>query len=354
MMEMLSELSPDVCAVQSMDLYFGLERLQQFGLDHNLPFYCSNLAGEDGKAIFPGSKVYEFDGKKFGILVVTDPGLQHSTRDMPEGLAFTDPMPALLDGVSSLKSQGCDAIVLLYGGRRQQVTERLNDIQDVDLILFGNASISQRVPTETESGVPIYTAASRGKDFGEIELKLKDDGSVEVSPIKIHELDKVYPEDPIIRALLDVYNEEADERKKRAKLVKQIAEEYSTTAVPDTYIGSNICARCHMQEYEAFEKTSHADAMVSLEDEYQEANPECIGCHVTGWEISGGYGINNRTSDMLKHVQCEACHGYGTSHYRGNAGENVMVDAKASCVKCHDAENSPGFNYDEYWKKIAH
>ena len=352
MMELLGELGLDMCAVQSQDLYFGLERLQQFGLDHQIPFYCSNLVGPKGAAIFPGSKVYDFEGKKLGLLAVTDPALQSGMRDVEEGLEFSDPIAATNAGIADLKAQDCDAIVLLYGGRRQQITENFLKLDGVDLILFGNATISQRVPTETDLGVPIYTAASRGKDFGEIKITMKDDGSVEVSPITIHELDKVYPDDPIIRALIDDYNAEAEERKTRAKLVKQIAEEYSMTAVQDTYLGTEICARCHMREFDVFKETAHAQSMISLEDEYQESNPDCISCHVTGWEISGGYGVNNRITDILKNVQCEACHGYGTAHERGS--EETRAMARASCVGCHDQKNSPGFNYAEYWKKIAH
>jgi hypothetical protein len=28
--------------------------------------------------------------------------------------------------------------------------------------------------------------------------------------------------------------------------------------------------------------------------------------------------------------------------------------ARESCVECHDASNSPHFDYDSYWKAIAH
>jgi len=43
-------------------------------------------------------------------------------------------------------------------------------------------------------------------------------------------------------------------------------------------------------------------------------------------------------------------------------GEHAMTKSKsalkpvtpASCVKCHDQENSENFNYAKFWLKIAH
>ena len=55
--------------------------------------------------------------------------------------------------------------------------------------------------------------------------------------------------------------------------------------------------------------------------------------------------------ESLKNVQCEACHGYGTEHDR--SGE-WLAAARSSCVVCHDQANSPDFDYETYWSRIAH
>jgi 2',3'-cyclic-nucleotide 2'-phosphodiesterase (5'-nucleotidase family) len=352
-MEMLGIIGVDVMAVQSQDLYFGLEELKTLAEKNGLDLICANLENAAGEHPFPAYRVFELGDKKLGVLAVTDPKLQHATQFMEEGLSFADPLPSVEAGIAELRGeQACDAVILLYGGRRDQALETCNALSGIDLILFGNATISQRVPAETDSGTPLYTAAARGKDFGEIALTIKDDGTVELSPIEIHELDQNYEDDPVIKPLVDDLKQDIDERKKRARLIEEMAQAFSDSSITETYIGTDMCRRCHEQEYQVFAETAHAHALASLEKTFDENNPECIGCHVTGWEQPGGYGLDKRNRDILKSVQCEACHGYGTAHSRDQAA--VFAEAEATCIACHDKANSPEFDFEKYWKKIAH
>lgn len=353
LLDVLGRMNMGACAVQSQDLFLGLEYLRELEAEHGLRFLCANLVDGEGTQLFPAHHVFEFGGKKLGVLAATDPNMQHAIRSMPQGLEFLDPGPALEAGVTALReTEGCDAVVLLYGGRRDQCLTNCKDLAGVDLIFFGNASISQRVPAETDAGTAVFSAGNRGKDFGEIVLTMKDDGGVELSPILIHELDKNYEDQPEILALVDAYKQEAAERKQRAELIQKIAREYSEGSVTDNFLGTETCANCHQAEYESFMATGHAAAMASLQAEYQEDNPDCVGCHVTGWQEPGGYGLSSRNRSMLQHVQCEACHGYGTAHDRGT--RMSQADIEAGCVSCHDAKNSPNFEYASYWEKIKH
>ncbi len=354
-MEALGEIDLAVCAVQSQDLHLGLDKLQEMGQEQDIPLTCANLVDAEGSALFPGHRIFELGDKRLGVLSVTDPKLQHAARNMPGGLQFEDPALAVATGVEQLKqAEGCDAVVLLYGGRRDQALDACKEIEGLDLVLFGNATISQRVPAETDMGTLVYTAAARGKDFGELTMTLKDDGSTEVSPIMIHELDKHYPDDPMIEAMVEEYNASKVERKKRAQLIEQLAQEFSETETTDNFLGTDACKRCHLQEYDSFMESAHAHALVSLEKEYEENNPDCVACHVTGWGKPGGYGLDKRNRDLLKHVQCEACHGYGTAHQRDESIDTAAAEMEASCLTCHDEENSPEFDFNSYWQKIAH
>ena len=70
-------------------------------------------------------------------------------------------------------------------------------------------------------------------------------------------------------------------------------------------------------------------------------------------------------------VGCEDCHGPGEKHVEAEMGadtalqeklQKVMVVTKEQaqtdkthwCLNCHDLDNSPDFNFDEYWPKIEH
>ncbi len=352
LMDLLGDMGTDAMAVQAQDLFLGLDVLQGFGSSEGYALLCGNLVDGNGKAIFPSYRVFEFGGKKLGVLAVTDLRLQHGAQQLADGIKFVDPAPVLTEGVRALREQeGCSAVVLLYGGRREQALETCKALTGVDLIFFGNATISQRVPAETEAGVPVYTAANRSKDFGEIQLTMKDDGTVALSPMQIHELDKNYPDHPAVAARVAALKAELEGEKQRAQLIEQLAREYSETAVAETYLGTETCKRCHEAEYQSFMQTAHAQALASLEHDFQDNNPECVGCHVTGWQQPGGYGLDAMNRNKLKGVQCEACHSYGTAHTRN---QTATASPEAMCLKCHDAANSPQFDYKRYWEQIKH
>ena len=123
----------------------------------------------------------------------------------------------------------------------------------------------------------------------------------------------------------------------------------------EKFLGVHNCARCHVDEARSYSKTKHAQAFNTLQTKGQQHNPECVSCHVVGFDWVNGYDqvadprLPGRES--LKNVQCEACHGYGTQHDR--AGD-WLTAARESCVTCHDQANSPDFDYATYWERIAH
>ena len=177
---------------------------------------------------------------------------------------------------------------------------------------------------------------------------------------------------------------------------QQIAEsDEIVTAHPSgrTYIGAEKCGECHKNAYKTWKETRHAQAFHGLEigrkvpgtDKYQENwvsriyDPECLCCHVTGWDpqevrrYDSGY-FNVQTTPHLQGQQCENCHGPGSHHAelewrlkesRGQPDDAVIAARKdvklfeataekQVCIKCHDADNSPAFQFAEYWKKIKH
>ena len=124
------------------------------------------------------------------------------------------------------------------------------------------------------------------------------------------------------------------------------------------YMGVESCSVCHQEAVDTYYETAHSRAFDSLIDQFRENDPDCVACHVTGWKLPGGFGQASSDRRSMEHVQCEACHGYGTGHNR----DGGMVEfARANCVTCHNGEmpaecGGAGrhFDYGKYWKKIAH
>jgi len=349
LLDILADIGMDAMAVLPQDLHIGLERMKEYE-EKGLPYLCANFVDEEGRPVFPGWKMISAGGEKVGIFAVSE-GPNNISVKIPKGYSFADEKAAAEKALDELKAAGCTQIVMLYGGRRNEAVMIGDELADVDLIFYGESNSSLRSPVKVGVNGRVASAASRGKDLGEIELSRAADGSIEFSEFTIHELDKAYSEDPAIHDRVEAFKAESAERKKRTKLIKELAAKNNENESSETFTGTETCKRCHIREYEIWSENPHANALASLEIEFEESNPDCIGCHVTGWEMAGGYGLDKRNNDMLRDVQCEACHGYGTTHDRSGG---IMAAARNSCTSCHDAEMSPDFDFDKYWTRIEH
>jgi hypothetical protein len=124
-------------------------------------------------------------------------------------------------------------------------------------------------------------------------------------------------------------------------------------AAPAQYVGDGRCKDCHAQAHEDLLDTKHQKAFETLVKSGDERDPECVKCHVTGWGVEGGYVDVDKTPER-KDVDCEQCHGPSSEHVAKLAktpGGKVTSD---TCMKCHDADNSPQFKFETYWPKIVH
>jgi peroxiredoxin len=117
------------------------------------------------------------------------------------------------------------------------------------------------------------------------------------------------------------------------------------------YSGNDVCEVCHEPEYDSWLFTQHAHAFDTLVKHGADANPECIKCHVVGWDKPGGYTISPPTHH-LENVGCEDCHGRGGPHL----SKGFVVDAnyEPHCKGCHDPTHSLGFDYATFLPKISH
>ncbi len=119
------------------------------------------------------------------------------------------------------------------------------------------------------------------------------------------------------------------------------------------YVGDKKCAECHEGAIKTLATTPHQRAMKSLEATNDHHDPECVKCHVTGWATESGY-VDPVTTPTMMNVNCETCHGPGSLHAQTLAPTAPgKVDAN-TCVRCHDPDNSPHFEFKTYWPKIEH
>jgi hypothetical protein len=111
----------------------------------------------------------------------------------------------------------------------------------------------------------------------------------------------------------------------------------------------------------------------------REHDPECLSCHVTGWNPQGYYPYVSgflKIEDSRLHANgCENCHGPCSAHVelenqiaagkefdkelRKKLTREIKVTLKQAketnlCLDCHDLDNSPEFDFDKYWPLVDH
>ncbi len=119
------------------------------------------------------------------------------------------------------------------------------------------------------------------------------------------------------------------------------------------YVGDQRCIECHDDIHAKLKPTPHQRAFATLVDTKDEADPECAKCHVTGWGVESGY-VDATTTPQHRDVNCESCHGPGSDHVEAMAKTPGGKVTTSSCQRCHDADNSPTFDFKKYWPKIEH
>ena len=134
------------------------------------------------------------------------------------------------------------------------------------------------------------------------------------------------------------------------------------------FVGSKKCKKCHLKQFKSWEETAMAQTFESLkpgmaaeaktahgldpEADYT-ADTACVGCHVTGYGMAGGF-VDVETTPDLVGVGCEECHGAGGTYIQDgymtlDNKEYKKADLVAvglvdevgidQCSKCHN--NNP-------------
>jgi hypothetical protein len=122
------------------------------------------------------------------------------------------------------------------------------------------------------------------------------------------------------------------------------------------YVGSESCSPepCHGYEYEKWSTKKHAHAYATLADDGYQYDPECIVCHVVGYEYESGY-VSEEKTPHLKNVGCENCHGPGSKHVKSPLLEKT-TQPMSDCTDCHTPEHSAAYGQDPngYFERIVH
>lgn len=135
-------------------------------------------------------------------------------------------------------------------------------------------------------------------------------------------LDSGIPDDPKVTAMISEY--------KRA--LARISKESNLADTPlGAYTGHSSCSGCHAKNFAAWRNEAHARAFETLRKQGDGENPDCVGCHTTGYGRRGFVLSPPERAKEFGGVGCEACHGPG----KGHPGRRMSIPGEKTCAGCH-------------------
>lgn len=327
----------------------------------------------------PTFTVVEAGGKKIGITGVLGDSFEQKLAG--DELVHEPAGPALEKVAAELKSQKCDLTVLLAHATLEESRQlaAANPVFDVIVSAGGVGEPTLELEKLPGGKAQLAQVGTKGMYVGVIGIF--DDPQTPLRYERVP-LDSRFPDSPAMLRLLAEYQQQLETLGLDELGLKPQAHPSGLK-----FVGSDKCGECHTQAFAIWEKTPHAHATDSLikpperGDIARHFDPECLSCHVTGWEpqkfypFESGY-LSLQGTPLLKHNGCENCHGPGSAHVAAEGGAEKVAEAEKlarrtamqlplaggvaekKCMECHDLDNSPDFHgkgaFDKYWKKVEH
>lgn len=345
-----------VVAVGEKDLRLGHRALLRTAEKAEVTLLAANLwrpaAGDQPRVRpFAASRRLEAAGKPVVVVAVLDPDLGDPTAE----LEATDPAAAAKEAVeAALKEPGAAGAlrVLLFHGTAARAKELLGDAPPFDVVVAGHEALASAAPARLGKAWLLQTVRD-ARHLQRLEVVPGEAAwAVDAARASVVPLDGRIPDDAWARDRVDRYYAEVrglPEPPRRA------------VAEGGRFVGSEACAACHKPQAAIFDQTKHhgAQARVAKKDPKRAALAECTACHVVGHGFEGGF-VDLEATPHLGEVGCESCHGVGGNHADKGGGRGYGVRPgfpeswRPTCVGCHDATNSPKFDFAAGMERIRH
>jgi hypothetical protein len=327
------------------DFKLGLTYLQSLQSAFKGKLLSSNVLGADGKPVFNAYTTFNqtLGGKKtkFAVVGALSPLYATIVTDRNPELTVAEIAPILMKLKAEIKA---DFVILLYHGPKEESVELAKRFPWISVIVYAHASDSPSEPTKTGNTLLIQPG-QKGKYLGELTLAINKTGKPAITKTREVVLGPEIKGNKAANAIRLMYLSRIND--------ENLLLSYPKMPSPEglAYVGNETCKDCHSTPYQAWAKSKHARAFRTLEEVKHEADPECVICHVVGFEYTKGF-INLEKTPQLKNVGCESCHGPASNHINQDA-PMPEIDS-ASCDKCHVSDHSPNFDFKTYWEKIKH
>jgi hypothetical protein len=353
--------------------------------------------------MMPATKIVQQNGLKVGVTSILDP--EGLTTDTGEELQVGEMVPAAKAAIRQLSASTPDFTVLLFYGKEEAAQELMQEVAGFDLVVVagGYGEPTYQPADINDSQTQMILTGAKGMYAGLVGLYAEqktpgDEGNkpdLEAEPTTLAKTGKPtfkygrvplthdFADAPAMRGLMKDYQDQ----------LESIGLEGLGLMPPiphpsgNKFVGTATCGKCHTEALDVWEGSPHAFATDSIVEPPEDRgdvprhfDPECISCHVTGWNPQDYYPyetgyLSLEKSQHLLGSGCENCHGPGAEHSaaeeEGSTVSEQLRDqlreamrlplekAREKCITCHDLDNSIDFHEEgafehEYWPQVEH
>ena len=341
--------------------------------DSPTPFISANvgLLGLDAN-ITPRFRIVEAGGLRFGIVSV----LRAEAKQVNDAIESLPAAQGLEAAAAELKKANCTHQILLSWAAPEETKMLAARFPQFDIVVTAGGA------DEPPAELPPLPSGGRLVELGHkgmyaVAVAFFDDPTKPMRSQRVP-LDARWGEAEDMIKLLATYQSQLESLGLNGLGLATVRHPSGRR-----FAGSAACADCHKHAYEVWKDTAHATALTTLEEQQprRDGDPECLSCHVVGWApqryepFEGGFA-GMKVTPHLAHQGCENCHGPAAAHaavergdVRASVTERDRLRAEVAmtiatpegkqravnnCLECHDLDNSPKFDFDEYWPQVEH
>jgi hypothetical protein len=350
LMDAMKVLDVDAVGMSEKELHFGLSYLRAQQKRVQLPMVCANLYEKKTSKLLLAPYVL----KQVGTVRVGIFGLMSNAVDLGpsrDSLRVEEPSAVAKRVVADLRKKGATVVVLLSQLGKVEGEDLVTAVDGIDAVILGHNVPLLQKGRLIKATVACY-GGEQGQYIGRTLLTLDERRKMTTGENETFILGPDIPDKKEIASLVKGFNDNLNEKLQKLQKEKAAKDaEKAAQGAPEHYLGGEVCARCHPAEAAQWKTTKHAQAWETLVAAKQDTVASCIGCHAVGFRQPGGF--KDQASGLgMTAVQCESCHGMGSTHEAFSAAPHKVTES--TCRACHTKEMSPGFDYALYQPYVAH
>jgi len=272
-----------------------------------------------------------------------------------QALEPKDPKAFLQQQLAALQQQGADVLVVIYHGPQPEAVALRQNFPEVDLWLLSHGVYQPMSQISMpDAGAIVIAPGDRGREVGLITIEKNAKSGGRTAKFNQIILDGNIKDSPKAAPIQERFLKRSQSSVTPPAEPAHNQNDHAANGFVEenSFVGSEVCRLCHEDIYHNWRETKHAHALETLVLKKQSTNSECLRCHTVGFGEKTGY-TQQEQQPYLAAVGCEMCHGRAGSHVRADDQTNNFARTNAAtCLKCHNQENSPKFVYADYVKRV--